>query len=115
MPPGWSGGVILKVQMLMLCPFILMSRDLFESTNTEPGVFRLRPAFGLGVSRINTWPHLRAASSGLILVQGKSGGFVELEPFQSTQGALEGGVNQTLKPTWPARTGPWKCQRINTP
>lgn len=60
-------------------------------------------------------PSLLAASSGFPLVQGKSIGFVELEPPQSTLGDCGGAVNQMPKPTLPALTGLWKCWGINTP
>lgn len=77
------------------------------------GSLTLGSAFRFWVSRIHAWPRLLEASSGLTLVQGKSGGFVELEPLQMTLGTLEGGMNQMLKATLSALTGLWKYQRIN--
>ena len=69
------------------------------------GSLSLRPAFRLRASRIKTWPSLWAASSGFVLVQGKSGGCAELESFQSDLGALGVGVNKVLKSALPNLKG----------
>lgn len=92
--------------MLMLVFLHLYEQDhnSFESTNTEAGVSRLWPASSQEYPAL-MWTLLWAASSGFTLAQGK---FVGLQPLQSTLGALGWGVNQILKPTWPALMGPWK-------
>ena len=69
------------------------------------GSVSLRPAFRLRVSRIKTWPSLWAASSGFALVQGKSGGCAEMEPFQNDLGTRGVSVSKVLKSTLPNLKG----------